>query len=68
MLGEGAQEGEGKDFDMPKIDLPKAYDFHAVERKLYAWWEKSGYFQPVTFGGGMEITNGLRVWSMTGWK
>jgi valyl-tRNA synthetase len=32
---------------MPKIDLPKAYDFHAVERKLYAWWEKSGYFQPV---------------------
>jgi valyl-tRNA synthetase len=32
---------------MPKIDLPKAYDFHAVERKLYEWWEKSGYFQPV---------------------
>jgi valyl-tRNA synthetase len=32
---------------MPKIDLPKAYDFHAVERKLYDWWEKSGYFQPV---------------------
>jgi valyl-tRNA synthetase len=32
---------------MPKTDLPKAYDFHAVERKLYEWWEKSGYFQPV---------------------
>ncbi len=32
---------------MPKIELPKAYDFHAVERKLYEWWEKSGYFQPV---------------------
>src|SRR4030043_387850 len=31
---------------MPKIDLPKAYDFQAVERKLYEWWEKSGYFQP----------------------
>jgi valyl-tRNA synthetase len=31
---------------MPKIDLPKAYDFHAVERKLYEWWEKSGYFRP----------------------
>jgi valyl-tRNA synthetase len=34
-------------FSMPKIELPKAYDFHAVERKLYEWWEKSGYFQPV---------------------
>jgi valyl-tRNA synthetase len=32
---------------MPKIELPKTYDFHAVERKLYEWWEKSGYFQPV---------------------
>jgi len=32
---------------MPKIDLPKAYDFHAIERKLYEWWERSGYFQPV---------------------
>jgi valyl-tRNA synthetase len=32
---------------MPKIELPKTYDFHAVERKLYDWWEKSGYFQPV---------------------
>jgi valyl-tRNA synthetase len=32
---------------MPKTDLPKAYDFTAVERKLYEWWERSGYFQPV---------------------
>jgi valyl-tRNA synthetase len=32
---------------MPKIELPKTYDFHAVERKLYEWWESSGYFQPV---------------------
>jgi valyl-tRNA synthetase len=32
---------------MPKIELPKTYDFNAVERKLYEWWEKSGYFQPV---------------------
>jgi valyl-tRNA synthetase len=32
---------------MPKIDLPKTYDFHAVERKLYEWWEQSGYFKPV---------------------
>ncbi|MFN2297791.1 MAG: valine--tRNA ligase [Anaerolineales bacterium] len=31
---------------MPTIDLPKTYDFHAVERKLYEWWEKNGYFQP----------------------
>jgi valyl-tRNA synthetase len=31
---------------MPKIDLPKTYDFSAVERKLYEWWESNGYFQP----------------------
>lgn len=27
-------------------DLPKAYDFKSTEQRLYAWWEKSGYFKP----------------------
>jgi len=27
-------------------DLPKAYDFKDTEQRLYAWWEKSGYFKP----------------------
>ncbi|MEN6411081.1 MAG: class I tRNA ligase family protein, partial [Anaerolineaceae bacterium] len=31
---------------MSKIELPKAYDFKAVEQRLYAWWEKSGFFKP----------------------
>lgn len=26
--------------------LPKAYDFHATEQRIYEWWEKNGYFQP----------------------
>jgi valyl-tRNA synthetase len=26
--------------------LPKAYDFHATEQRLYEWWETSGFFQP----------------------
>jgi len=26
--------------------LSKAYDFNATEQRLYAWWEKNGYFQP----------------------
>ncbi len=26
--------------------LPKTYDFHATEQRIYAWWEKSGYFKP----------------------
>ncbi len=47
--GKGRVRGKGQQriTRMPKIELPKAYDFHAVERKLYEWWEKSGYFQPV---------------------
>jgi valyl-tRNA synthetase len=31
---------------MTDIQLPKNYDFRSVERKLYEWWERSGYFQP----------------------
>ncbi len=27
-------------------ELPKAYDFKSTEQRLYAWWEKSGYFKP----------------------
>ena len=26
--------------------LPKAYDFKNTEKRLYSWWEKSGFFQP----------------------
>ena len=31
---------------MPESTLPKTYDFAATEEKIYAWWEKSGYFKP----------------------
>jgi len=31
---------------MPEISLPKTYDFSAVEERIYAWWEKSGFFKP----------------------
>ncbi|MEK9164622.1 MAG: valine--tRNA ligase, partial [Chloroflexota bacterium] len=26
--------------------LPKTYDFASTEKRLYEWWEKSGYFKP----------------------
>ena len=26
--------------------LPKAYDFKNTEKRLYSWWENSGFFQP----------------------
>ncbi len=32
---------------MTAIDLPKAYDFKSTEGRLYQWWERQGYFQPV---------------------
>ncbi len=31
---------------MSPTELPKAYDFRAVEQRLYAWWEASGFFRP----------------------
>ncbi|HLE13902.1 MAG TPA: valine--tRNA ligase [Anaerolineales bacterium] len=31
---------------MPDHTLPKTYDFHATERRIYAWWEQHGYFKP----------------------
>ena len=29
-----------------KDQLPKAYDFHSTEQRIYAWWEAQGYFKP----------------------
>ncbi len=31
---------------MSENEMPKAYDPHAVEERLYDWWESQGYFQP----------------------
>jgi valyl-tRNA synthetase len=27
-------------------ELPKAYDFHGTEERIYSWWDNQGYFQP----------------------
>ena len=32
---------------MSDIEMAKAYDPKQVEERLYEWWEKQGYFQPV---------------------
>ncbi|MEJ5314241.1 valine--tRNA ligase [Anaerolinea thermophila] len=31
---------------MPETSLPKTYDFKATEERIYAWWEKEGFFKP----------------------
>ena len=31
---------------MTDLTLPKTYDFHSVEQRLYDWWESAGYFKP----------------------
>src|SRR3990170_1033718 len=31
---------------MPESTLPKTYDFKSTEQRLYAWWEKNGWFAP----------------------
>ncbi|MFO7679111.1 MAG: class I tRNA ligase family protein, partial [Chloroflexota bacterium] len=29
-------------------EMPKAYEYQGTEERLYAWWEKSGWFKPET--------------------
>ena len=31
---------------MPEFTMPKTYDPHATEQRLYDWWEAQGYFKP----------------------
>ena len=31
---------------MATFELPKTYDFHATEQRIYERWEQSGYFKP----------------------
>ncbi len=31
---------------MSAFELPKSYDFHSTEKRIYAWWEQQGYFKP----------------------
>jgi len=34
--------------DQSKSDLDKIYDPRTTEKRLYEWWESSGYFKPET--------------------
>jgi len=31
---------------MNEYNLPKTYDFHATEQRIYKWWEDHGFFRP----------------------
>ena len=31
---------------MTEDSIPKTYDFHATEQRIYAWWQEHGYFKP----------------------
>ena len=31
---------------MAETNLPKTYDFHTTEQRIYNWWETSGFFKP----------------------
>jgi valyl-tRNA synthetase len=33
---------------MTEHTLPKTYDFHATEQRIYEWWEQNGYFEPAS--------------------
>jgi valyl-tRNA synthetase len=31
---------------MSNETMPKVYDFHATEQRIYQWWEENGWFRP----------------------
>jgi valyl-tRNA synthetase len=39
---------------MPAFEMPKAYDPSAAERRIYEWWESSGFFKPEVAGPDAE--------------
>ncbi len=39
---------------MPDFEMPKNYDPSASERRIYEWWERSGYFKPELAGPEAE--------------
>ncbi len=39
---------------MPTFDMPKTYDPAASERRIYDWWERSGFFKPEYAGPDAE--------------
>jgi valyl-tRNA synthetase len=45
---------------MATHELPKTYDFHATEQRIYDWWEKSGYFQPANDPNEPGFDPGIR--------
>jgi len=39
---------------MPAFEMPKTYDPSASERRIYDWWERSGFFKPEYAGPDAE--------------
>ncbi len=35
---------------MADFEMPKTYDPSASERRIYEWWEQSGFFKPEIAG------------------
>jgi valyl-tRNA synthetase len=35
---------------MSNETMPKVYDFHATEQRIYQWWEENGWFRPEIAG------------------
>jgi valyl-tRNA synthetase len=39
---------------MPEFEMPKTYDPSASEKRIYDWWEQSGFFKPEIAGPDAE--------------
>ena len=50
---------------MSETNLPKAYDFTATEKRLYEWWEKSGFFKPASDPKGPKFDPSQKTFVIT---
>jgi valyl-tRNA synthetase len=48
-----------------ETNLPKAYDFAATEKRLYEWWEKSGFFKPSSDPKGPKFDPNQKTFVIT---
>ena len=52
---------------MPDFEMPKTYDPSAGERRIYEWWERSGFFKPeVADGSAMPFVISIPPPNITG--
>ena len=50
---------------MAEYMLPKTYDFHTTEERIYSWWEGNGFFKPINDPQDPGFDPGIKPYVLT---